>query len=199
MFTFNDHIFPILCIVLPLRFPSIVLHLSCFEPETMMSESLLQTYHTITILRITAAAFFISFYSPCPIILMSKADLQLWEASILRAILTIYLQPHITSSCNREPLHLFSHSIRVHHVVWEAHMVTDKAESSRVYHQVRSTVAFHLLTYSDLPHFPISTPLYFPLTLATLSRQWVVGIHFHLVVVLESPFSKQHDIIKTSA
>lgn len=74
-----------------------------------------------------------------------------------------------------------------------------KLKASEYITEVKITVVFHLLTYSYLPHFPTSTPLYFPLTLANLSRQWVVGIYFHLVVVLESPFSKQHDILKTSA
>lgn len=149
--------------------------------------------------RHTRSPFFVSFHSLCPITLVSKADLQFWEASTLGIILIIRdptLQTFTTESC--------SESCLTEHggppcLSREVQMVTDKAESSWVHHGSQNNSGFHLLTYPYLPHFPTSTPLYFPLTLANLNRQCVVGIYFHLVVVLEFPFSKQHDIIKTSA
>lgn len=101
---------------------------------------------------------------------------------------------------HRAALNLVSQSTEVYHGCTEKYRWRQTKLKAREYiTEVKITVAFHLLTYSYLPHFPTSTPPYFPLTLADLSRQRVVGIYFHHIVVLKSPLSKQHDIIKTSA
>lgn len=160
--------------------------LSNSQSETSWARACLEQMHASTVITTTTAAFFISSCSSCPIILMSKADFQFWEASIVRISLIIW-----------DPtLNLVLQSAEVHHVCTKYIWRETRRKAHEYITKVKITVAFHLLTYSYLPHFPTSTPLYFPLTLANLSRQWVVGIYFHLVVVLESPFSKQHDIIK---
>lgn len=81
----------------------------------------------------------------------------------------------------------------------EVQMVLDKAESSWVHHRSQNNSGFPSVNIFIFTSFPTSTTLYFPFTLANLSRQWVVGIYFHPVVVLETSFSKQCAIIKTSA
>lgn len=196
-FTVSDHIFYIFHVVFLLPLHPLSCLCQTFNQKSWCVRACLTQTHTIVIIMIRTA-FFISFHSSYPIILISKADLQLSEASIWRIFLIIWDPTFQTFTT--EVLWNLSH--RAPSPGWmhrDVQRWQTKLKACEYIKGAKITVASHLLTCSYLPHFPTSTSLYFPLTLANLSRQWVAGIHFHPVVALESPFSKQHDITKTIA
>lgn len=196
-FTVSDHIFYIFHVVFLLPLHPLSCLCQTFNQKSWCVRACLTQTHTIIIIMIRTAFF--HFFS---LFLSHHSHLQSWPSAFRGFNLKNfpnYLRPHISNIHNRSALKLVSQSTEPRVNAQRRAEVTDKAESLWVHQGSQITVASHLLTCSYLPHFPTSTSLYFPLTLANLSRQWVAGIHFHPVVALESPFSKQHDITKTIA
>lgn len=109
--------------------------------EHWWGRACLQQTHTIIIMT-TTAALFISFNSSCPIILMSKANCQFWEASILRIILIIWDTTFQTCATQSHSKSRLTEHWGLPCMYREVQMATDKAESPWVHHGSQNNSGF---------------------------------------------------------